>query len=291
MKFLKLVWYDLRHELLSKPVKWLIILALFTLLFFIFSLDVLHLWWFDSLVGKNLRNINVIGLSFGDVILTQMGGMLPIVFTTLEDSFVFPIKWLVPHILVLYYTLNYINEDLTHYGIQILTRTRSKRAWWFSKCVWNIITVILCFAVGILAIYFLSAITGKNLGFSLNPNVFFRVEKELLPTQSATNWEYFCALCAIPCVVCITVSLMQMVFALYVRPIFAYIASCVYYIAGAYYAHPLLISNYAMAVRNATIGFYNFYSKDGITICLLFSIVAIFWGTIRLERMDLMNIA
>ena len=225
-------------------------------MFLIFSLDVLHLWWFDPLVGQNLHNIGIIGLSFGDVILTQTGGMLPIMFTSLEEGFVFPIKWLVPHILVLYYTLNYVNNDLTHYGIQVLTRTRSKRIWWISKCVWNILTVVFCFAVGILSIYFLSAITGKNLSFSLNPNVFFRIEKEMLPSQSAANLEYFCALCIVPCAVCVTVSLMQMSLALYIRPTFAYIAACVYYIAGAYYAHPLLISNYAMAVRNSTIGFY-----------------------------------
>ena len=289
MKLPKLVWYDLRHKLFHRPIHWLLIVPLFALLFLIFSLDILHYWWFDPVVGRDLKNINAIGLSFGDVLITQMGGILPIVFTTLEDSFEFPIKWLAPHILVLYFTLNYVTEDLTHCGIQTLTRAKSKRVWWYSKCIWNGATVVSCFFIGFLTLYLLSAITGKGTDFTLNPSVFKSYEGEYLPEQTATALEYFCALCVMPCVVCITVSIMQMALSLFVRPAFAYIASCAYYIAGAYYAHPLLISNYAMPIRSATIGFYNFYFRSGMLICLAMSGIALVCGAVRMEKMDLIN--
>ena len=289
MKFFKLLWYDLRNGLFSKPARWVIVATLFALLFLIFSVDVLHWWWFDSRVEQDIRNINVIGLSFGDVVLTQLGGMLPIIFTTLADSFDFPVKWLLPHVLILYFTLNYVSEDLTHCGVQVLTRARSKNAWWLSKCIWNVFTVVSCFVVGIGVLYVFSFVTGKELGFVFNSEVFFHLMSEWLPEQNAGAWEYFMALCIMPCVVCVTVSLLQMVLSLFVKPVFAYIVSCVYYIAGAYYAHPLLISNFAMSSRSAVIGFYNFYAGSGLIICMVFSVSAVLIGISRLGKMDLIN--
>ena len=287
MKLLKLIRYDFGYNRSANRLRWLLTAALFSLLFLAFSLDVLHWWWFDPAVGRSLANINVVGLSFGDVVMTEMGGELPMALTSLEDTYLFPIKWFLPHILILYFTLNYAKNDLVHGGIQVLTRVKNRQLWWISKCIWNIVTVVSCFALGVATLFAWTAATGKELLFKLNPDLFSCVMREALPGQTATAGTYFLALCVMPCVVCVAVSLLQMCLSLVVKPVYAYTTACIYYIAGAYYAHPLFISNYSMGVRSAAVGFYNFYPSIGLITCLVLSLTAILAGAVFLERMDL----
>jgi hypothetical protein len=219
----------------------------------------------------------------------QLGGLLPMIKFSAEKAVQIPTSWLLTHILICYFTLHYLNDDLSHGGIQIIYRMRKKSLWWLSKVIWNIISVTSCYAVGYGILYVLCVLTGKNGGFAINQMLFSVIFSESLPNIYAGENSLFLYLCALPCVVGITISLLQMTLTLFVKPIFAYIASCVYFIAGLYYAHPVLISNYAMPVRGAVIGIYSFDFVSGISICLVYCLAAIVIGLIRINKMDIIN--
>ena len=129
----------------------------------------------------------------------------------------------------------------------------------------------------------------KNNTLELNSNLFTVLFSARLADNNPTDMTLFLYLCALPCLVGITINLCQMTLTLFLKPVFAFFASCVYIIAGMYYANPLFISNYAIPVRGKVMGVYNFSFSSGAIICIIFCCTAIFVGAIRINKMDLMN--
>lgn len=286
MRLYNTLRYDIRYGFISKPIKWFIILFFYAFLYLCFTFDIFHLFYYDV---RGIGDINSLSLSVGDVIMFELGGKLPMLSFSRDSKILLPTSWFLAHILICYVTLHYLSEDLSHGGVQVISRVKNKSLWWFSKCLWNIITVISCYVIGYGVLYLLCLITCKNNTLALNANIFSIIFSANLANKTASNGELFLYLCALPCIVGITINLMQMTLTLYVKPIFAFIASCVYFIAGMYYANPIMISNYAMPVRGAVIGIYNFSFSSGALICLAFCIAAVYIGVYRIKKMDLVN--
>jgi hypothetical protein len=284
MKLSKLVAYDLNRELISRPNKFLFTVAYSAFLFIIFTFNVFHMFFFE--VGE-VGNINSLSLSVGDLVIVSLGGVLPL-NSLLVDRFIFPTTWLFAHILICHFTLNYLRQDLSHGGIQIISRTRNVCSWWISKCIWNIITIITCFVALFGVLYLLCLLTGKQDTLQLNPSIFVVVFAKVLPNRTIENRDLLLHLFILPSIVCCTMSNIQMTLSLFIKPIFSFIAICCYYIAGIYYTHPAMISNYAIPVRSAAIGLCNFDFKTGLLLCLSLCVVSVLVGIIRMKKFDIL---
>lgn len=286
MRFLKLFRYDLRQGLVEKPLKWLIILALSAFFFFCFCLDIFHTFFHEV---DGFGGINKLGLSFGDVLLTQTGGILPPNAESGIEAFTFPIKWLFLHALILYFTLEYMCNDLTRCGMQVMTRAGNKSRWWLSKCLWNITAVASYYVVFMGVLYVLSAFTGKSMSMKLNEMVFAAHFAESLPAWVASDADMFIALCVMPCAVGMALNLLQMTISLFVKPMVAFLILCAYLMAGVFYTHPIFLSNYALTVRSQAVGFYALTSSGGLILCATVALVAVAAGCIRIQTMDLIG--
>lgn len=289
MRFFKLITYDLVQNYRKTLIKWGIIGSVSLIFFFYFYMDVLHIFWSGETLAENRYVFQKQGISISDSLLYLTGGMLPISFTSLSDSFQFPIRWLFPHILVLFFTLNYARNDLTYGGTQVLTRTHNRISWWFSKCIWNTMTVLSCFAVELIVWFFLIFLIAKIETSSLNKTLFESLFFMSLPYQEVFSWEKICIFCFLPATVCITASLIQMTLTLYMKPVFAYIIMVAYYVAGIYYVTPIFLSNYALSVRNSIIGLYNFRPQTGLLLCMISGIISVSIGVVKICKMDLFS--
>lgn len=289
MKFFRLVKYDFVQNFRKTLAKCGVAGGVSLLYFLYFFMDVLHIFWSGGTLTENLDVFQKQRITICDSLLYLTGGMLPVSFKSLTDSFQFPVRWLLPHVLILFFTLDYARNDLTHGGTQVLTRAHNRVLWWMSKCIWNTMTVFSCFATELAVWFLLSSFVIKTEGFSLNSILFEGFFNASLPEQGIFTWKYIGTFCLLPVLVCAAVSLLQMTLTLYVKPVFAYVAAIVYYIAGVYYVTPLLLSNYALSVRSSTIGLYNFRPETGLILCVASGIIAVSIGGVRLCRMDLLN--
>lgn len=289
MKFFRLVKYDFIQNYRKTLVKWVIAGGVSLFFFLCFFMDVLHIFWSGETLAENLDVFQKQGVSICDSLLYLTGGMLPVSFASLLDSFQFPIRWIFPHMLVLFFTLNYARNDLTHGGIQVLTRTNNRVSWWLSKCIWNTITVLSCFTIELVVWIFLMCLSAETSVSSLNEILFEGIFNASLPEQGVFTYEYICTFCLLPVMVCASISLIQMTLTLYMKPVFAYIIVITYYVAGIYYVTPLLLSNYALSVRSSMVGLYNFRPETGFFLCVASGIIAVSVGGVRLCRMDLLN--
>ncbi len=286
MKYLKLYRYDLRQGLLARWGCWPVICAVSAFFFFCFCLEVFHFFYFEV---DGFGGINAVGLSFGDVVLTQAGGELPPDPNLSVEDFVFPVKWLFLHALILYFTLGYTSEDLTRCGMQVMTRTGSKLRWWLSKCLWNCTAVVSYYALFMAVLLALTALTGKSVSMDLNLKLLPAFFGEKLPRWALSGAAMFTALCVLPCAAGLALNLAQMTLTLYVKPMIAYLIVCAYLMASVLLVHPALIGNYALTVRSRALGFYPMTNTGGLLICGGVCLCAIVVGCFRMRSMDLIG--
>lgn len=283
MKYFSILLYDFRYNFLRKPGKWIAVVAYAVFLFFSFCLSVYHGFYGEV---KSPWDVISISNSAGDLFLSELGGELPPYYDNLQ-SYSFPTVWFVFHILICYFTLPYMREDLSQGGIQVITRT-NRKLWWVSKCVLNISVVAAYYFICYTSLLILALCSGRNLTWELNGRIFSFYFAQSLPESHSGN--LFMSICVLPCLVGITINLGQMFLTLYVKPIFAFISACIYYIVGIFYAHPLVISNYAIPVRSAEIGLYNFQPVFGIVLCLLSSLAFIVIGAMKIQKQDILGL-
>ncbi len=283
MRFFRILQYDFRQGILvhKKRCLWVMLLAVFLFLNFILSVYQSFYFFLDGFL-----QINSLHVSFGDVMLGTVGGIFP--YIPGMQRFTVPAVWLCVYLLCFYFTLSYAHDDFSEGGVQVIIRAKSKLLWWLSKCLWNMLTVSLYFLLLYGVLFLLCLATRKELSFSLNADIFKSLLGFRLPEISRSSGQMFAALCILPWLTAVAVSLVQMVLTLLAKPVFAYIIIGIWLIAGVYYANELMLPNYALSVRNITIGVYGFRTGFGIFLCLLVSMLAVTAGAAVLCRRDML---
>ena len=122
MTFFKLCKYDLKNGMLKEGIKYLacVVLVLGFCIGFIYT------------KGKEL------GVrKFGDFLFFITAGMEEYIPMP-GNIFMFPALWMLMILAPLYITLYYPFYDLTAYGKNVLINSKSRNAWWLSKCFWAV---------------------------------------------------------------------------------------------------------------------------------------------------------
>lgn len=280
MRFFKVVKYDIKNGLLVSPKRWILLIAYILFLCVDFSLSAFHIYFFDL---DSVFDIHTLPLSLGDLILYQLGGMIP----RFEDSFMIPTAWFLFHGGLCYMTLSYPSEDLSAGGIQVMIRIKRKILWWFSKCLWNFLMTFCYHAISYLVMFLFCGFTGLDLSFTLNKELFAAKYGWTLPIQG-TQRELLLGMMVLPFLASAVISLMQMTISLFVRPVFAFTISAIYLLLGAYFTFPFLLSNDAMPVRSAVIGVYDFTFRSGIVLCGIIGAGSILIGALSTTKRDIM---
>lgn len=285
MKFFKMLQYDLRQSFLEKPSKWLLVVLLSAFLFLRFTVDV-YQYFLLELPGY--LQIDPLSISFADVLLETVGGDFP--YRGGDQQFTVPAAWLFVYMLCFYFTLSYARDDMARGGIQVVTRVRSKTMWWVSKCVWNALTVTCYFALLNGVLFGLTWCTGKNPDFAVNARVFDAYFAYPLPSLERSQLAMCIALCVLPWLAAVAISLVQMTLSLFIRPAFAYVFTGMWLVVGAYYANELILPNYAAGVRSITVGIYGFRPEVGAILSLAFILLSVFVGIVALRKKDMLPV-
>ena len=123
MKFIKFFKFDIRYGIINQYKKYLLFSFLIILAFFEFR--------------SNQISSENYSFSLMDSILYIYGGIKEFIPTG-GETFKIPYLWLLNHILILFFTLNYMHKDLVGFGQQTIYRSGSRTQWWLSKCFWSI---------------------------------------------------------------------------------------------------------------------------------------------------------
>lgn len=246
MNFYKLLKFDIKYGIFKYYYKYFIYI-IFVILSFLY---------FRSLMISYEQS----NFSFMDALIYIMGGekeYIPI----MGETFKLPYIWIIHHILVLFFILNYTTSDLESFGQQIIIHSGSRKKWWMSKCVWLLLSIILYYVILWFGIAFCILATSGN--FSDKVSSFMKyilvVGPKALP---AFDLNLYINIFAMPIIFTISIGLLQMALCLFIKPVFSYIITVSLCIASAYSINPLLIGNYAMVVRS------NQIVSNGVDLCI-----------------------
>lgn len=225
--------------------------------------------------------------SIGDYFLYVFGGMQEYIPDP-SNPFQIPYLWLIFHIVVLFFTLHYMHDDLTGFGQQTIYRSGSRVFWWVSKCLWNIGIVGIFYLFAWLTILVFSIIYGAKPSFDISP--FMSQLMNFGGKQIITDhWELTIELTILPLLVTLALSMMQMTLCLILKPIFSYIITSVVLISSAYYLSPALIGNYAMALRSNKVVTNGWSLAAGIGCSLFLVCASVLVGLCIFRRCNIIN--
>lgn len=204
------------------------------------------------------------------------------------QPFQFPTKWMFVLAYILYLTLYYPYDDLMGYGQNVLIRSGGRLKWWYSKCIWNIISVNFYFILSWCSVIFFCVVSKMSLSFDISKFMYdsvFYINENIALYPSNINMT----LLFMPLLTMTALSMLQMVVSLMVKPIYGFWISMACLLISAYYTNPLMIANYAMAIRSDAVITNGITTELGIIILTLLIISSIIIGGVIFNRYDILN--
>ncbi len=125
MKFTKLIHFDVRNGI-CKNVGLILAPFIIALISFV---DFNRKFYPLALAESSTSNVIP---TYADHIMYIYGGMAQYIPNPAEP-FQFPARWMIWFMSLLFFMSSYAYNDMQTFGIQILTRSGSRRAWWLSK--------------------------------------------------------------------------------------------------------------------------------------------------------------
>ena len=146
-------------------------------------------------------------------------------------------------------TLDYPFHNLNGHGVQVVTRMRSRRVWWASKCIWVAVATLFYFIL----LYTVAAAFCIALGIPVTLGYGTEVNEELLhilDMEPFGTGDAVLVLCVLPAATALAVNAVQLVLGFFLDRIYCFLATAALLFASAYFHTPFLIGNYAMVERS-----------------------------------------
>ncbi len=272
MSLIKFIRFDIKNGIMRRLYVYLV-----------YSLFIVVSVWFFQ--GK-LHSYEIEKYSIGDCLLFLYGGAKEYVPKT-GEVFEMPYLWLVNHLLILYFTLNYTDNDLTGFGQQLIYRSGGRVIWWLSKCIWNIIMVSGFYIIGII-ITLLLGINNAEFTLDISEHISYVVNFGDQLKQNHTQ-KIALEILLLPILYSVAISLLQMSLTLLFKPIFSYIVSSSICLSSAYKLTPILIGNFSMAARNDKIVNNGVSSALGIISFSIIIILSVIIGVLIIRKCNILN--
>ena len=202
---------------------------------------------------------------------------------SINPVFEIPIAWLSIQLFLGFMIGSYAYDDFDGFGMQFLIRSEMKTYWYIGKCCYCFFTVFLYYLIGYLTILFFSMIKGQ-LSFDISPDIGGILSE--VDTSLITEHGFVIHLILLPFITSLVISIFQMLFSLYIKPILSYSFVIVYLVLSAYWVKPYFIGNFSMILRFAPFKAEGLdMTKAMITDGILLAAVILF-GCFHVKHLD-----
>lgn len=177
-------------------------------------------------------------------------GIEPIeIMDTMEKSQL-PILWLISIGGCLFLNLDFMLNDLSNAGQQMIVRSRNRRNWFFSKCIWNVCSCGIYFIIAGIAIGVFVSIKGERLTMTLDPTLFCILYHGVPEVDTLSIGQALAIAVVFPFLSVVSISLLQMTLCLCIKPIFSFLTSILLLLIAVYWDSPFILGNGAMGIRS-----------------------------------------
>lgn len=200
-----------------------------------------------------------------------------------------PVSWLLIMAGVNLMSLDYFFGDISKEGYHILLRCKSRRGWYLSKCVWNLMSSTLFFLTGMITVTVFTLISKGRLSLENTPEliqILFRGEAVLpvrgmtaLLTVVLTPWATIC-----------TLNMVQMTMLLYIKPVYSFLVCMVLLLTAAYIPTAWCLGNGAMMLRSPVLMGVGLPAWQVWTVIGAMMAGSLLIGMIRIRKMDFLTV-
>lgn len=199
------------------------------------------------------------GGTWGDYMMYCFMGSTPLDFSS-ELELSLPIFWLLEMSGCLLLNLDYLLNDLTNAGQQVILRSQTRGGWYASKCLWNLLATVLYFLAGCLTVWFFALVAGARGTLANDPvvtlNLFCRVLEDVVSLSSGQ--VLVCAI-LLPLLTGMAYSILEMTLCLFIKPVVSFLTCMALLVTACYWNSPFILGCGAMVTRSS------FLLEDGIT--------------------------
>jgi hypothetical protein len=234
------------------------------------------------------QNSNII-----ELIAEIFHGCDPIAQNTNPDiKIAIPYLWFAIFVFAVFISFDYMHNDLTQFGIQILSRSKKRADWWFSKCLWSVLSSIWFYFLFFLTIILFGAANEYSIIPSSNPESLNIIADQSIMYSfigiTKASGIVHLKLFLLPLLVIITLNMIQMFLTLFIKPMHAYLIIVGLLTVGILTDMPIAISRLSM-VTFSKIFYENGYNEEtGLIICCIFIISTIIGGSLLFKRYDIL---
>lgn len=268
MKFHKLIGYDLRRGLFRRRC---LLVPLFAAMPCLFCQKIAAAAGFQC--------------GWGGYMLYCFMGIEPVE----AEVFQLPVLWLVLISGCLYLNLDYMLCDLSLTGQQIIVRSGDRRAWFLSKCVWNLLSCGVYFLiVGATAAVF-TLFTGGELSLRCEGPALNMLYQGAAGGGTASPITVLTVSVLLPYLTVSALSLLQMTLCLVLRPVLCFLLSEIVLLVSVCRASPLVLGNGAMGIRS---GLLTAGGVDPLLVwgeCTLIMLLCAVFGTWAFKRSNIIG--
>ena len=223
--------------------------------------------------------------SWVDYLMHCFRGAMP---PTNIGNFEFPILWFLILGGCLFLNLDYPLNDLTDAGLQVIVRTRRRRDWFLSKCVWNLVSCAVYVLLGALTAWLFALLFGDFVSCTNTPGAAERTLGIYLMDSLPVGQALLVAV-VLPYLTIAALNMLQMSLSLVMKPIFSFLICICTAITSAFVSTPFLLGNGAMVVRNGNLVEGMLPPLTTALTCIGFIIISIIIGLVRFQRMDFLR--
>lgn len=240
-------------------------------------------------MGGMIRSAAAMGhlsgvFTWGDMALYAFRGM-NVYIPSPGTSFEIPVVWLLINLYLAYIIGNYPIKDIHGYGQQILLRSRKRGQWWVGKCVWNILSVVVYYGLGWLTLAAATLLTGGRLSLQVTPELL----GPILQIQQAPTARLILSAALLPVAYSVSLSCLQMMVMMMLKPIGGYVAATCVTAASAYFYTPFLIGNGSMLLRSDLVMENGISLTVSLVSCLAVGLFSLLTGYFYFRRSDILD--
>lgn len=219
-----------------------------------------------------------------DYFLYDMQGMRVYHFNP-KETFLVPMYWFVFQIGISYFIAYYAHKDLVENGRALYIASRNRMAWWNSKCLWCICSVLIYFIVSILSIAGTAMAFGAEGSLQMTPEFAF---VELTSGLEYVSFgEVILISIVVPFIVTTALCLLQLLLSFILSPVVSFALMCGQYILAAYYTAWYLPGSFTMWLRSSYVDKEGLHPLSGCIISVVIIIIAYVSGRQYFARKDI----
>lgn len=208
-----------------------------------------------------------------------------------DIKIIVPYLWFSIFVFAVFISFDYMHNDLTQFGMQILSRTSKRRFWWISKCAWCYLSSIWFYLVFTLTAFLFAVLNNYDV-FDVDnvETINVLADRSVIYNYigiSELSLKNILSILLMPLIVISTLNILQMLLCLFIKPMYGYLLIIGIVTFGIISDSLLAISRTGMVTFN-NMYFENAYNeKIGLIICVLINIICVVTGTIYFKKYDI----